>query len=668
MIATTDSDSGSHRGETGGTLVLVFDSSSDPARPSEHAGWFVDAAGQRPGARAMVVHDPQHSAFYRGADGLGGTIDEVARALRGVVAGREPSVDTLITCGAGAGGHAALVLGILLGAARVVAAEPPAHLIADELELYHDLRWARTLAALPDPAEARRFDVSALLATTGWPGRAFVLLGTGRGNAHHDAVHQNAIHAHRLACSDRVVLSPFPEAEQDVLGWLAQRGAVRDVLSRYLFDEVPVPARRPPGPDPARLQPSATRRRHRFTYQVCPAAPGVEANGTGPAYAAAGEPDVAAAAAARSVDDDWRRWIAGNLMLGASPAGLEETLVAHGIVRAQAAREVRKALESPYLWGAQPLQGRLRKLDWLLASYRKLRRLNHEAARVERRRRLPPDELLAHYAADCRPVILDGLLDDWPATAWTLDTLACRLGAGELTAHVVPGDGSPHDLAEVTLTAAELVERLRQAEARVDPWGFPGKRPVVFEENGALFPHGEDHGFLFPQGGDHEYLEPHGEALFLVAGESTSGVEALWDDLGPIAGYVDGPDRRRGTLRVASHGSTTPFELNLACLLTAQVLGETWLKLVPPWDLPLMDPTRRVISELDVRTVATAPEPPPGRPQALECRLGPGDILFLPAGWWSCHRVQGTSATVSYHAPAVRPFGEAEPVDTSGWE
>src|SRR5437764_13012295 len=76
------------------------------------------------------------------------------------------------------------------------------------------------------------------------------------------------------------------------------------------------------------------------------------------------------------VNDEWRRWIAENLMLGADAGSLVQAMTANGISREDALHEVGLALESPYLGGAQLLRNRLRKRDWLSARYGKIKRLH----------------------------------------------------------------------------------------------------------------------------------------------------------------------------------------------------------------------------------------------------------------------------------------------------
>lgn len=621
----------------GAPLLLVFGRPAAPGESLEHAGLYWQIARERDRPSGLVfLHDRERSGFYRGATWFGTTIDEVRQTLQAMVAELAPS--ELVTCGAGIGGHAALVFGILLGAARIVAFEPPGHLIADELALYNDRRWHLELAELPDPAEASRFDPSALIAETGFRGRIRVLLGTQRSNAYHDAVHQNVVHAHRLARSDRVVLYPFPEVEHGVLDWLVRRGDARDVLSRVLFEETaaPIETRSVPPLDLEKLRISS-KRFQKFKYQVC-RFEHPHAREEGPeavvSFAAAGQfdepaPHKVGETPPPKVDDDWRCWIAENLMLGASPTGLEETMADRGISQEEASEEIWKAMQSPYLWGAQRLRNRLKKRDWLLATYRKLRRLHSEAGGVASRYRLGPGEFRERHYAVNRHVIVTGLIDDWPALwTWSLDDLARRFGDRNVEVQIHQDDtDAPQDPPLTIMTVAEVVERFRDAESG-----------------------------------------PSGEGVSLVAGQDAGSLNGqalgdLWDDLGPIPGYLAGEDHHHGgSLRLGSAGSATPLRLNLENLLVAQVLGRTRFKISPSWDVSFLRPSRNVFSDFDGRKLPAAPYPGPDQPQVLEGLLEPGELLFLPVGWWSCTEATGTSATLSFTRLALdNQFADSYP-------
>jgi hypothetical protein len=74
----------------------------------------------------------------------------------------------------------------------------------------------------------------------------------------------------------------------------------------------------------------------------------------------------------QTLPDDWQRWLAENIMLGAHPQGLLDALIKNGFDAALAAAEIQRALQSPYIQGAARLKARLGKRDWVLDIYRKL--------------------------------------------------------------------------------------------------------------------------------------------------------------------------------------------------------------------------------------------------------------------------------------------------------
>jgi hypothetical protein len=427
-------------------VVLAFGQTGAKERSGfEHADLIARIGRQReqPFSR-IFLHDPSGTGFYRGVSWLRGAIDEVVAALRSLIKELAPSA--IITFGEGLGGHAALVYGGLLGASRIVAIEPPAHLIADELASHNDHRWERALVELPEPEIARHYDVPSLFKRIGYTGRAFILLGSRRGNDHHDAVSHNVIHAHRLALSDQVTLCPFPEVGQGLLSVLSECGEAEQVLGSYLFDD-PGPLSEGPrtGVDVDPRDERVDQFYYGFQFSLCNIKESRGYGGTSEsaAYAAVG---VVNPRAHRRVDDGWHRWIAENLMLDASPASLETTLQANGFTEDEATLEVNRALESPYILGARRLKSRCAKRDWMLATYRKLHRLDPRSAGIERQHRLTGGAFLEEYYASSRPVLLTGMMDDWPARGnWSYDLLAPRF-EGRSEGDSLPLDALGEDL------------------------------------------------------------------------------------------------------------------------------------------------------------------------------------------------------------------------------
>jgi hypothetical protein len=319
-----------------------------------------------------------------------------------------------------------------------------------------------------------------------------------------------------------------------------------------------------------------------------------------------------AAAPARTIDDEWRRWIAENLLLDATPESILATLVASGFAREEGAREIRLAQQSPYLKGSERFRNRLRKRDWMLAAYRKLRRLDPGSGTIERRHRLPRGEFLAGYYSLNRPVIITGMMDDWPAmTRWNLDYFEQRFGPREIEVQAGRKEGTNYELERekylTRTTFAEFVRKVRAAGVTND--------------------------------------------FYLTANNNSRNKETLpelWDDIVQIPEYLDGRDRLGGFFWMGPAGTITPFHHDLTNNFMAQVIGRKRVKVAPSWDIPLMENDYHVYSRVDGRTLPARPRPQAGESQILECTLHPGEILFLPIG--CMHFVEGLdiSVTVSF--------------------
>ena len=88
-----------------------------------------------------------------------------------------------------------------------------------------------------------------------------------------------------------------------------------------------------------------------------------------------------------AVNDNWRSWIAENLMLGVHPNAIAGVLAENGISPLVARGEVEIALRSPYLRGVTRLANRAAKRDWVLGIQARLDRQVEPV--VPRKERLP---------------------------------------------------------------------------------------------------------------------------------------------------------------------------------------------------------------------------------------------------------------------------------------
>ena len=310
-------------------------------------------------------------------------------------------------------------------------------------------------------------------------------------------------------------------------------------------------------------------------------------------------------------DDDWRRWIAENLMVGQSPESVFHAMTASGFSADLAALEVNAAVQSPYIKGSELLLNRLKKRDWLLAVYRKSNRLHPQSAEIERRHKLSRDEFLREYYSTNRPVIITGMMDDWPAMRkWDLDYFAERFGDRVVEVQMGRTKGANYETEREKyiqkIRFGDFVEKIRTA------------------------------------GQTNDY--------YLTANNSSANrqiLAELWDDIVQIPEYL-AVDQPGGFFWLGPAGTITPFHHDLTNNFMAQVIGRKRIKIAPSWDLPAMRNHLHCFSQVDGRVAPPAPHPALDEPQILDFILNSGEVLFLPIGCF--HYVEGVdiSVTVSF--------------------
>src|SRR5262245_13684086 len=168
----------------------------------------------------------------------------------------------------------------------------------------------------------------------------------------------------------------------------------------------------------------------------------------------------------RELDDDWRGWIADNLLRGIAAARIVELLVGRGLRLDDARAAVSDAEAHPCLRAARPIAETLRRRESLLDAQAALADLVLPAE-VPRVPRMGRDAFLhAHYAVQ-RPVILTDAL----AIGWTFDDLARRHGALEVEIQ----DGREHGAYQRDFdpfcrrtTLAALIERIASTPSSND--------------------------------------------------------------------------------------------------------------------------------------------------------------------------------------------------------
>ena len=314
------------------------------------------------------------------------------------------------------------------------------------------------------------------------------------------------------------------------------------------------------------------------------------------------------------VSDDWRRWIAENLMLGSAPDALAAILVGNGIARAEAHAEIEAAARSPYLQGARRLANRVAKRDWVLAIQSQLNRLGDDA--IPRREKLSGADFLQQHYRTNRPVIITGMLDHYPARSkWTLDYFAEHFG---------------ERMVEVQFG--------RDADPQYELNSIAHKRQLKFGDYVELVrSSGSSNDFYMTANND---------------SKNHAALQGLWDDVGALPEYLKDDPAQRGFFWFGPAGTITPLHHDLTNNFMAQIMGRKRVKLIAPCDLPKVYNQRHCFTDIDAKAVDLKRFPAMAGVTIHDCVLEPGEILFLPVGWW--HHVEALDISVTLAATNFR--------------
>jgi ribosomal protein L16 Arg81 hydroxylase len=242
-----------------------------------------------------------------------------------------------------------------------------------------------------------------------------------------------------------------------------------------------------------------------------------------------------------------------------------------------------------------------------------LARLGSQPSTIERRTHLSRDEFRDRYYAANRPVVIQDLMTGWRAmTAWTPDYL--KSVAGDRMIEVMTGrDADP----KYELNGWKHRTELRFSDYIDKEYSGKVTNDYYMVPNNAFFQRPEAAPLLQDFTAFPEYLKP-----------ATAGRQCfLW--FGPA-------------------GTVTPLHHDTSNILMAQVVGRKRYRLVPASQWQYVYNSTGVFSDVDCEKPDLNRHPKFRDATIIETILEPGEVLFMPVGWWHHVRALEVSMTVSF--------------------
>lgn len=307
------------------------------------------------------------------------------------------------------------------------------------------------------------------------------------------------------------------------------------------------------------------------------------------------------------------------LVAGADPAAQTARLVAGGLSEPHARNLVESAKDNPLVRAARSTAHKLRKREWLLDTIEGHRRLLPDGGAIERRGDLGPDEFFAHYYSAHRPVVLLGKIASWPALAkWTPAYLRGVIGS-----RIIEFQGE------------------RKTAADFEIYKDRHKREMPFDQFIDMIQR--------PGAGNDAYITAYNSS------KSQRNAEAL-GLLHPDLGFLDeflvrNVQYESGQMWIGPAGTLTSMHHDLTNNFIVQLVGRKRVTLVPAADVSRIYNSFMVYSDipdLEAPGIDDAKYPLLRDLKRYDVLLNPGDILFMPIGWWHQVKSLDFSVTITY--------------------
>jgi ribosomal protein L16 Arg81 hydroxylase len=323
--------------------------------------------------------------------------------------------------------------------------------------------------------------------------------------------------------------------------------------------------------------------------------------------------DIGASGNHPDVPSEWRSWMAENRLGGVSDEQITATMVESGFNRSVVVVALDAMLRDPFYLTAERMAHRFKKLKSILDVRRSLTNLSYGADSIERRTKISQNEFLERYYAVNRPVLLTGLLDGSAAIErWT-----------------------PEYLSDVCGEAIVQIMAGRQSDPSYEVNSESHKRKVKMSEYVRMVREG---------GESNDYYLVANNGFF-----DLPETQALFGEVPELPEYLDGSNPQgKIFFWFGPAGTVTPLHHDIMNVLVAQLSGRKRFTLIAPEQTPYVYNEVSVYGEVNCGEPEDTRHPLYREATPIDIVLGPGDVLFIPVGWWHYVQALETSIMVSY--------------------
>ncbi|MDY6786199.1 MAG: cupin-like domain-containing protein [Cyanobacteriota bacterium] len=310
------------------------------------------------------------------------------------------------------------------------------------------------------------------------------------------------------------------------------------------------------------------------------------------------------------LSEEWKKWIVENKCLNVPDRDLISAMVDNGIDPKIATEAINRVTSEPSFQAESHAVQRLKKLESILEINRKLADLAPNSGTIERKSHLSRSEFLEKYYATNTPVILTDMMQDLPAMSlWCPEYLKTKYGDSLVE---VQTNRNSNPNYEIDTQKHKQIVKLSEYADRVVSGGETNDYYMV-ANNGNL---------------EREDLKP------------------LLDDIQMFSEFLDSSKtKERVFFWFGPAGTITPLHHDPMNLMMAHVYGRKRWRLISPDATPLLYNNVGVFSEVDLENLDDEKYPLFRDVRVIETVLEPGEVIFIPVGWW--HQVKSLDISIA---------------------
>jgi len=303
-----------------------------------------------------------------------------------------------------------------------------------------------------------------------------------------------------------------------------------------------------------------------------------------------------------------QQWVAYAVLTGHPDETIVGQLAGSGYSPEQLQRYLQTLRTSPLAAVGHGFALQLRQMKWLL-QLQKTVHGNSDAwvkGEVPRIKSHEVERFQQDFLAANRPVIVEGLTDDWPARRrWDQAQLSERLGS--------------HKIQYTRYYVEDNQHKPEKVEARFDEF-----LSLVYDPN---------------------YKEPIYWTAYNQGDQQSPLVQGLTEDIRFPEQYCNPDPQMRTYFWIGPEGTRSGLHFDPYNVLFVQVQGHKRFLLYPPQDIPDAYLENDFFSLVDAEAPDLSRFPKFAETKPLTVDLGPGEAMLLPVGW--LHQVRSLSISMS---------------------